>query len=181
MKLISTAIPDVLLFEPQVFGDARGSFFESFNARRFSELTGLSPDFVQDNHSTSVENAVRGLHYQLGQPQGKLIRVVAGRIFDVVVDMRRGSPTFGHAVTTELSAENRRQIWVPPGFAHGFAALSERAECLYKTTDYWSPANERTLLWNDPALGIDWPLAGPAIVSDKDRAGTALAQAEACA
>jgi dTDP-4-dehydrorhamnose 3,5-epimerase len=181
MKLIPAAIPGVFLFEPQVFDDARGSFFESFNARRFSELTGLSPDFVQDNHSSSVKNAVRGLHYQLGEPQGKLIRVVVGRIFDVVVDMRCGSPTFGRAVTAELSAENRRQIWVPPGFAHGFAALSERAECLYKTTDYWSPANERTLLWNDPALGIDWPLAGAPIVSDKDQRGIPLAQAEACA
>jgi dTDP-4-dehydrorhamnose 3,5-epimerase len=181
MKLIPTALPDVLVFEPQVFGDARGSFFESFNARRFRELTGLDPDFVQDNHSTSVTNVVRGLHYQLGRPQGKLIRVVEGRIFDVVVDMRRGSPSFGRAVCTELSAENRRQIWVPPGFAHGFAALSGRAECLYKTTDYWSPENERTLLWNDPALGIDWPLAGQAIVSDKDRAGTPLVQAEAYA
>jgi dTDP-4-dehydrorhamnose 3,5-epimerase len=181
MKLIPTALPDVLVFEPQVFGDARGSFFESFNARRFRELTGLDPDFVQDNHSTSVTNVVRGLHYQLGRPQGKLIRVVEGRIFDVVVDMRRGSPSFGRAVCTELSAENRRQIWVPPGFAHGFSALSGRAECLYKTTDYWSPENERTLLWNDPALGIDWPLDGQAIVSDKDRAGTPLAQAEAYA
>jgi dTDP-4-dehydrorhamnose 3,5-epimerase len=180
MKLIPTAIADVLLFEPQVFGDTRGAFFESFNARRFTELTGLEPEFVQDNHSTSVENAVRGLHYQLGRPQGKLIRVVAGTIFDVVVDMRRGSRTFGQCVTTELSAENRRQVWVPPGFAHGFAAVGGKAECLYKTTDYWSPADERILLWNDPALGIDWPLTGAAIVSDKDRAGTPLAQAEAC-
>jgi dTDP-4-dehydrorhamnose 3,5-epimerase len=181
MKLMPTEIPDVLLFEPEVFGDTRGSFFESFNARRFAELTGLNPEFVQDNHSTSLKNAVRGLHYQVGRPQGKLIRVVVGRVFDVVVDMRRNSPGFGRALCTELSAENRRQIWVPPGFAHGFAALSERAECLYKTTDYWSPDNERTLLWDDPALGIAWPLEGEAIVSDKDRRGLPLAQAEACA
>jgi dTDP-4-dehydrorhamnose 3,5-epimerase len=181
MKLIPTAIAEVMVFEPQVYGDARGAFFESFNARRFTELTGLSPQFVQDNHSTSVENAVRGLHYQLGRPQGKLIRVVAGTIFDVVVDMRRASPTFGKAVITELSAQNRRQVWVPPGFAHGFAALGGPAECLYKTTDYWSPENERILLWNDPALGIDWPLAATAIVSDKDLAGMPLARAEAYA
>jgi dTDP-4-dehydrorhamnose 3,5-epimerase len=179
MKLIPTAIADVLVLEPQVFGDDRGFFFESFNARRFAELTGLQPQFVQDNHSRSVKNVVRGLHYQVGSPQGKLIRVVAGAVFDVVVDMRRGSATFGRAVTTELSADNRRQIWVPPGFAHGFAALTDSAECLYKTTDYWSPEQERTLLWNDPALAIGWPLAGPAIVSGKDRQGTPLAAAEA--
>jgi dTDP-4-dehydrorhamnose 3,5-epimerase len=179
MKLIRTAIADVLLFEPQVFGDERGFFFESFNARRFAELAGFQPEFVQDNHSRSLKNVVRGLHYQVGSPQGKLIRVVTGAVFDVVVDMRRGSPTFGQAVATELSAENRRQVWVPPGFAHGFAALSDSAECLYKTTDYWSPENERTLLWNDPALAIDWPLAGEPIVSSKDQRGTPLAQAEA--
>jgi dTDP-4-dehydrorhamnose 3,5-epimerase len=180
MKLIPTAIPDVLLFEPQVFGDERGFFFESYNARRFAQLSGLQPEFVQDNHSRSQKNVVRGLHYQVGQPQGKLIRVVAGAVFDVVVDMRRASPTFGRVVSTELSAENRRQVWVPPGFAHGFAAISDSAECLYKTTGYWSPEDERTLLWNDPGLAIEWPLDGAAIVSAKDQRGTPLAQAEAC-
>ncbi|TFW33989.1 dTDP-4-dehydrorhamnose 3,5-epimerase [Massilia horti] len=179
MKLIQTALPEVLVFEPQVFGDERGFFFESFNVRRFADLTGLHPQFVQDNHSRSAQNVVRGLHYQVGRPQAKLIRVVAGSVFDVVVDMRRAAPTFGRAVVTELSAENRRQIWVPPGFAHGFLATSDHAECLYKTTDYWSPENERTLMWNDPALGIDWPLSGAPIVSPKDREGRPFALAEA--
>jgi dTDP-4-dehydrorhamnose 3,5-epimerase len=179
MKLTPTAIPDVLVLEPQVFGDERGFFFESYNARRFGELTGLHPDFVQDNHSKSLKNVVRGLHYQLGRPQGKLVRVLSGAVFDVVVDLRYGSPTFGRAVCTELSAENRRQVWVPPGFAHGFLATSDSAECLYKTTDYWSPENERTLLWSDPALAIAWPLDGAPIVSEKDRRGTPLAAAEA--
>jgi dTDP-4-dehydrorhamnose 3,5-epimerase len=178
MKVIPSAIPDVLVLEPQVFGDERGFFFESFNARRFEELTGLHPDFVQDNHSQSVKNVVRGLHYQLKRPQGKLVRVTAGAVFDVVVDLRQGSPTFGRWVGTELSAQNRRQVWIPAGFAHGFAVTSDSAECLYKTTDYWSPDDERTLQWNDPALAIDWPLAGPPIVSAKDRAGVPLAQAE---
>jgi dTDP-4-dehydrorhamnose 3,5-epimerase len=164
-----------------VFGDERGFFFESFNARRFEELTGLRPDFVQDNHSASLKNVVRGLHYQLGRPQAKLVRVAVGAVFDVVVDLRRGSPAFGRWVGTELSAENRHQLWVPPGVAHGFLCTSERAECLYKTTDYWSPENERTLQWNDPALGIDWPLDGAALVSDKDQRGTPLADAEAYA
>lgn len=179
MKVIPTAIPDVLLLEPRVFGDERGFFYESFNARRFEELTGLRPDFVQDNHSKSRKDVVRGLHYQLGAPQAKLVRVVSGAVFDVVVDLRRGSPSFGRAVCTELSAENRLQIWVPAGCAHGFLAVSDSAECLYKTSDYWSPDNERTLLWNDPALGIAWPLAGAPVVSEKDRNGTPLAQAEA--
>jgi dTDP-4-dehydrorhamnose 3,5-epimerase len=178
MKLIATAIPDVQVLEPQVFGDERGFFFESYNARRFEEATDLRPEFVQDNHSLSVKNAVRGLHYQLGQPQGKLIRVVTGSVFDVVVDLRRASPTFGRVVATELSAANRRQIWVPPGFAHGFLATSDSAQCLYKTTAYWAPELERTLLWNDPALGIAWPLAGEPIVSSKDRQGVPLALAE---
>lgn len=178
MKLIPTAIPDVLLLEPRVFGDERGFFFESYNARQFEELTGLRPDFVQDNHSKSIRNVVRGLHYQLGSPQGKLVRVVSGAVFDVVVDMRANSPTFGRAVCTELSAENRLQVWIPAGFAHGFMALSNNAECLYKTTGYWSPDNERTLLWNDPALGIDWPALGEPVVSEKDRAGIPLAKAE---
>ncbi|GAB3427747.1 dTDP-4-dehydrorhamnose 3,5-epimerase [Massilia solisilvae] len=179
MKITPSDIADVLIIEPQVFRDERGFFYESFNERRFEELTGLQPRFVQDNHSQSVRNVVRGLHYQVGQAaQGKLIRVVAGTIFDVVVDLRRGSPSFGRAACIELSADNQRQLWIPPGFAHGFLVTSERADCIYKTTGYWSPADERTLLWNDPALAIDWPLRGAPIVSAKDQAGTPLAQAE---
>lgn len=179
MKISPSAIPDVLLIEPQVFSDERGFFYESFNERRFAELTGLEPRFVQDNHSRSIRNVVRGLHYQLGTAaQGKLVRVTTGAIFDVVVDLRRDAPTFGRANTIELSADNRIQLWIPPGFAHGFLALSDVAECVYKTTDYWSPQHERTLLWNDPALGIHWPLAGPPVVSAKDKAGIPLAQAE---
>jgi dTDP-4-dehydrorhamnose 3,5-epimerase len=178
MKISPRAIPDVLVIEPTVFTDERGFFFESFNERRFAELTGLKPQFVQDNHSRSLRNVVRGLHYQGGCAQGKLVRVIAGTVFDVVVDLRRGSPTFGRWHGIELSADNRLQLWIPPGFAHGFLAVSESAECVYKTTDYWSPEHERTLLWNDPALGIAWPLAGDVIVSSKDRAGVPLAQAE---
>ncbi|GAB3399015.1 dTDP-4-dehydrorhamnose 3,5-epimerase [Massilia agilis] len=179
MKITPSDIADVLIIEPQVFRDERGFFYESFNERRFEELTGLQPRFVQDNHSQSVRNVVRGLHYQVGQAaQGKLIRVVAGAIFDVVVDLRRGSPSFGRAACIELSADNQRQLWIPPGFAHGFLVTSERADCLYKTTGYWSPTDERTLLWNDPAVAIDWPLRGAPIVSAKDQAGTPLAQAE---
>jgi dTDP-4-dehydrorhamnose 3,5-epimerase len=178
MKISPSGIPDVLVIEPTVFTDERGFFFESFNERRFAELTGLKPQFVQDNHSRSLRNVVRGLHYQVGCAQGKLVRVIAGTVFDVVVDLRRGSPTFGRWHGIELSADNRLQLWIPPGFAHGFLAVSESAECVYKTTDYWSPEHERTLLWNDPALGIAWPLAGDAIVSSKDRAGVPLAQAE---
>lgn len=178
MKLIPSAIPDVLVIEPQVFEDERGFFFESFNERRFEELTGLRPHFVQDNHSKSLRNVVRGLHYQVGRPQGKLVRVVSGTVYDVVVDLRRASPTFGRWAATELSAENRRQLWIPAGFAHGFLAISDSAECVYKTTDYWSPPHERTLLWNDPALGIPWPLAGEPVLSAKDRLGVPLAQAE---
>jgi dTDP-4-dehydrorhamnose 3,5-epimerase len=178
MKISPSGIPDVLVIEPAVFTDERGFFFESFNERRFAELTGLRPQFVQDNHSRSLRNVVRGLHYQVGCAQGKLVRVIAGTVFDVVVDLRRGSPTFGRWHGIELSADNRLQLWIPPGFAHGFLAVSESAECVYKTTDYWSPEHERTLLWNDPALGITWPLAGDAIVSSKDRAGVPLAQAE---
>jgi dTDP-4-dehydrorhamnose 3,5-epimerase len=178
MKISPSALPGVLVIEPQVFLDERGFFFESFNERRFAELTGLHPQFVQDNHSKSLRNVVRGLHYQVGAPQGKLVRVVAGAIFDVVVDLRRSSPTFGQWHGIELSAENRRQLWIPPGFAHGFLATSDSAECVYKTTDYWSPANERTLLWNDPALAIRWPLENAPILSGKDQAGVPLAQAE---
>jgi dTDP-4-dehydrorhamnose 3,5-epimerase len=178
MKISPSTLPGVLVIEPQVFLDERGFFFESFNERRFAELTGLHPQFVQDNHSKSLRNVVRGLHYQVGAPQGKLVRVVAGAIFDVVVDLRRSSPTFGQWHGIELSAENRRQLWIPPGFAHGFLATSDSAECVYKTTDYWSPANERTLLWNDPALAIRWPLENAPILSGKDQAGVPLAQAE---
>ena len=178
MKISPSALPGVLVIEPAVFSDERGFFFESFNERRFKELTGLAPAFVQDNHSRSLRNVVRGLHYQVGTPQGKLVRVVAGAIFDVVVDLRAGSPTFGRFNAIELSADNRLQLWIPPGFAHGFLATSDSAECVYKTTGYWSPSDERTLLWNDPQLGIPWPLQGEAIVSAKDQAGVPLALAE---
>lgn len=178
MRISPSAIPDVLVLEPQVHVDERGSFFESFNERRFHEATGLRPRFVQDNHSTSLRNVVRGLHYQIGCPQGKLVRVVAGAVFDVVVDLRRASPSFGRWEGIELSAENRRQLWIPPGFAHGFVVTSDSAQCIYKSTEYWSPGQERTLLWNDPALGIAWPLAGAPILSAKDRAGLPLAQAQ---
>lgn len=181
MKVTPTAIPEVLILEPQVFGDDRGFFFESFNARRFEQLTGVSASFVQDNHSKSAQNVLRGLHYQIRQPQGKLVRVAAGAIYDVVVDMRRSSPFFGRWVGVELSAENRRQLWVPPGFAHGFVVTSETAECLYKTTDYWAPEFERSLLWNDPALAIDWPLNGEPMLSGKDSQGVLLADAESFA
>lgn len=177
MRATPTAIPEVLILEPEVFGDERGFFFESFNARRFEALTGLHRQFVQDNHSRSVRNALRGLHYQLGQPQGKLVRVIRGEVFDVAVDLRKGSKTLGTWVGVLLSTDNRRQLWIPEGFAHGFLALSEGSELLYKTTDYYAPEHERSLLWNDPALAIDWPLAGGApILSAKDAAGCSLAE-----
>lgn len=178
MKLISTHIHDLLILEPKVFGDERGFFFESFNQRQFKELTGLDVDFVQDNHSRSAKNVLRGLHYQIQQPQGKLVRVVQGKVFDVVVDLRRSSPTFGQHVGIELSAENKRMFWIPPGFAHGFVALSETAEFLYKTTDYWAPEFERSLLWSDPALAIAWPLDGEPQLSAKDQAGKSFDAAE---
>ncbi|MGZ8320799.1 MAG: dTDP-4-dehydrorhamnose 3,5-epimerase [Telluria sp.] len=178
MKVTPTSIPEVLVFEPRVFGDDRGFFFESYNAREFAEVTGMHPTFVQDNHSRSARNVVRGLHYQVRQPQGKLVRVVAGAIWDVVVDIRASSPFFGRWIGVELSAENRRQLWVPPGFAHGFAVTSEHAECLYKTTDYWAPEHERTILWSDPALAIDWRLDGAPMLSGKDSQGKLLADAE---
>ncbi len=178
MKVTPTAIPEVLLLDPQVYGDDRGFFFESYNARKFESLTGIATSFVQDNHSKSARNVLRGLHYQIKQPQGKLVRVLAGAIFDVVVDLRASSPFFGRWVGAELSAENRLQMWVPPGFAHGFVVTSESAECLYKTTDYWAPEHERALLWNDPALAIDWPLSGPPMLSVKDSTGVLLADAE---
>ncbi len=179
MKVTPTAIPEVLLLDPHIFGDERGFFFESYNARKFEQLTGIAAHFVQDNHSRSAKNVLRGLHYQIRQPQGKLVRVVAGAIFDVVVDLRTSSPFFGRWVGAELSADNRRQMWVPPGFAHGFVVTSDSAECLYKTTDYWSPEHERALLWSDPALAIDWPLTGPPMVSNRDARGMLLDDAEA--
>ena len=178
MKVTPTAIPEVLILEPQVFGDERGFFFESFNARKFEQLTGVAANFVQDNHSRSAKNVLRGLHYQVRQPQGKLVRVLAGAIFDVVVDLRRSSPFFGRWVGAELSAENRRQIWVPSGFAHGFVVTSDSAECAYKTTDYWAPEFERSILWSDAEIGIAWPLSGPPMLSGKDSQGCALAGAE---
>lgn len=178
MQIQKTDIPDVMIIEPKVFGDDRGFFFESFNKRRFAELTGASPHFVQDNHSRSARNVLRGLHYQIRQPQGKLVRVTSGEVFDVAVDMRRSSPTFGRWVGVTLSAENKRQLWIPEGFAHGFVVTSESAEFLYKTTDYWAPEYERSVRWDDPAIGIRWPLQGAPLLSAKDQAGVSLAEAE---
>ena len=178
MNVIETPLAGLLVLEPKVFGDERGFFFESFNARRFAELTGVSAPFVQDNHSRSVKGVLRGLHYQIQQPQGKLVRVTAGAVFDVAVDIRRSSPTFGQWFGVELSAENKRQMWIPPGFAHGFTPLTEAAEFLYKTTDYWAPEHERCILWNDPAIGIDWHLDGAPTLSAKDQGGKLLADAE---
>jgi dTDP-4-dehydrorhamnose 3,5-epimerase len=172
-----TAIPEVLILEPKVFGDARGFFYESFNARDFAQATGLDVSFVQDNHSKSAKGVLRGLHYQIQHAQGKLVRVVQGEVFDVVVDLRKRSPTFGQWVGVHLSADNHRQLWVPPGFAHGFVVLSESAESLYKVTDYWYPEHERSLLWNDPAIGIDWPVDGQPLLAAKDAAGKLLAEA----
>jgi len=181
MKVTPTAMPEVLVLEPRVFGDDRGFFYESFNARTFEKLTGLRVNFVQDNHTRSARGVLRGLHYQIRQPQGKLVRVSVGAIFDVVVDMRRSSPFFGRWVGVELSAENRHELWVPPGFAHGFVVTSESAEVQYKNTDYWAPEHERTVLWNDPALAIDWPLSGAPVLSGKDSQGKLLADAESFA
>jgi dTDP-4-dehydrorhamnose 3,5-epimerase len=178
MQIHTTAIPDVLIIEPKVFGDDRGFFYESFNEKRFQELTGVTANFVQDNHSKSAKNVLRGLHYQIQQAQGKLVRVVSGEVYDVAVDLRSSSPTFGHWVGVTLSAENKRQLWIPEGFAHGFVVTSESAEFLYKTTNYWAPQFERSLLWNDPALGITWPLDGEPLLSGKDLQGTLLAAAE---
>lgn len=171
MKVIPTEIPDVLIIEPQVYGDDRGFFLESFNQKDFREKTGVNTTFVQDNHSMSLKNVLRGLHYQIPNPQGKLVRVVSGSVFDVAVDARQSSPTFGQWVGCILSAENKRIFWVPEGFAHGFLVLSERAEFLYKTTNYYYPKYEKTILWNDADLGIDWPLDTPPILSPKDQAG----------
>jgi dTDP-4-dehydrorhamnose 3,5-epimerase len=176
--VIPTAIPDVLILEPKVFGDARGFFYESFNGREFAEATGVTDAFVQDNHSKSARGVLRGLHYQIQHPQGKLVRVVEGEVFDVAVDLRASSATFGQWTGARLSVENNRQMWVPPGFAHGFVVLSETAQFLYKTTDYWYPAHERSLLWNDPALGIDWPIDFTPQLAAKDVAGKLLSEAD---
>lgn len=178
MKVVPTAIPEVLVIEPRVFGDARGFFFESFNQKAFGAATGVDLPFVQDNHSRSAQGVLRGLHYQLRQPQGKLVRVVRGAVFDVAVDIRRRSPTFGRWVGVELSEENQRQMWVPPGFAHGFLVLTPSADFLYKTTDYYAPEHERCIAWNDPAIGVEWPLAGEPQLSAKDREGLPLAAAD---
>ncbi len=178
MQVVRTAIPEVLLLEPKVFGDERGSFFEAYNRRAFHEATGLDVEFVQDNHSRSGRNVLRGLHYQIRQAQGKLVRVTAGEIWDVAVDLRRSSPTFGKSVGFALSAESKRTAWIPAGFAHGFLVTSESAEVFYKATDYYAPEHERTLLWSDPALGIQWPLKGEPVVAAKDRAGKTLKDSE---
>ena len=178
MRAIRTAIPDVLVIEPKVFGDARGFFYESWNQRAFSEAVGQQVEFVQDNHSASARNVLRGLHYQVRQTQGKLVRVVSGEVFDVAVDMRRSSRTFGKWVGERLSAENHRMLWVPEGFAHGFVVLSEMAEFLYKATDYYAPEHERSLRWNDPALGIEWPIEGQPLLKPRDAEAPLLAQAE---
>lgn len=172
-----TALPEVLLLTPKVFGDARGFFFESFNARDFAAVTGVQAEFVQDNHSRSAKGVLRGLHYQIQHPQGKLVRVTEGEVFDVAVDMRRSSPNFGKWVGVHLSADNKQQLWVPPGFAHGFVVLSESAEFLYKTTDYWYPEFERSLLWSDVEVGVAWPLDGEPLLAAKDQQGLPLHQA----
>ncbi len=178
MKLTSTAIPDVLVVEPRVFGDHRGFFFESFNQREWKKHTGLDTEFVQDNHSRSIQGVLRGLHYQIQQPQGKLVRVVVGEVFDVAVDLRKSSPTFGQWVGIVLSAENKKQFWVPAGFAHGFMVLSAEAEFLYRTTDYWAPEHERSIIWNDSQIGIKWPKSCAPILSEKDERAVAFADAE---
>lgn len=178
MQAIFTSLPGVLLLEPRVFGDARGFFYESYNRRAFSVVCGIDPDFVQDNHSRSARGVLRGLHYQIGHAQGKLVRVTEGEIFDVAVDLRRSASTFGQWTGTILSAQNRRQMWIPAGFAHGFVVLSAAAEVLYKTTDYYAPEHERCIRWNDPDLAIDWPLDGLPQLSAKDAQGVALRDAE---
>lgn len=178
MNATPLAIPEVILFEPKVFGDDRGFFFESFNQAQFDAAVGRPVKFVQDNHSRSVRNVLRGLHYQIQQPQGKLVRVGVGEVFDVAVDLRRSSPTFGQWVGAVLSAENKKQLWVPEGFGHGFVVLSEVAEFLYKTTDYYAPAHERCIIWNDPTLAIDWQLQGEPVLSAKDAQGATFARAD---
>ncbi|TVT47847.1 MAG: dTDP-4-dehydrorhamnose 3,5-epimerase [Denitromonas halophila] len=178
MQVTATDLPEVMIIEPKVFGDARGFFLESFNAKAFAEATGVDLPFVQDNHSRSAQGVLRGLHYQIQQAQGKLVRVVRGSVFDVAVDVRRSSSNFGRWVGVELSEDNNRQLWVPPGFAHGFLVLSDSADFLYKTTDYYAPEHERSVLWNDPAIGIEWPLTGEPLLSGKDKAGVLLKDAE---
>ena len=178
MQATKLSIPDVILFEPNIFGDDRGFFFESFNNRVFEQATGLKRSFVQDNHSRSAKNVLRGLHYQIQHPQGKLVRVTVGEVFDVAVDIRKSSPTFGKWVGEMLSSENNRMMWVPEGFAHGFLVLSDVAEFLYKTTDYWYPEHERCIVWNDPDIGIQWPIDGDPILAKKDVEGSILKQAE---
>ena len=177
-QVTQTALPEVLILEPKVFGDDRGFFFESFNQRDFQQATGLDVQFVQDNHSKSSQGVLRGLHYQIQHPQGKLVRVTQGKVFDVAVDLRRSSPHFGKWVGVELSANNKRQLWIPPGFAHGFLVTSDSAEFLYKTTDYWYPEHERSLLWNDPSVGIDWPISKAPKLAAKDAAGKTLKEAD---
>ena len=174
MKCVPTAIADVIILEPKVFGDTRGFFFESFNSRAFAEVTGLDVKFVQDNHSRSAQGVLRGLHYQIQHPQGKLVRVVRGSVFDVAVDIRKSSPTFGKWVGVELTEDNQRQLWVPPGLAHGFLVTSQSADFLYKTTDFYAPEHERCLAWNDPAIGVDWPIKGEPQLSTKDQLGKLL-------
>jgi dTDP-4-dehydrorhamnose 3,5-epimerase len=178
VKATATALPDVILIEPKVFGDSRGFFFESFNQKVFADETGVASPFVQDNHSRSSAGVLRGLHYQLLQPQGKLVRVVRGAIFDVAVDIRRSSKSFGRWVGTELTEENQQQLWIPPGYAHGFLVLSETADVLYKTTDYYAPEHERCILWSDAAIGIEWPAGIEPKLSEKDKRGLSLAEAE---
>jgi len=178
MNIIPTEIPDVLIIEPTVYGDSRGFFFEAFNAREFAKHTGVTVSFVQDNHSRSVKGVLRGLHYQVENTQGKLVRVVQGEIRDIAVDVRRSSPTFGKWVAVHLSADNHRQLWIPPGFAHGFSVVSESAEFLYKTTDYYNPGADRCIRWDDTELAIDWQLAGPPVLSDKDKVGVPLSEAQ---
>lgn len=178
MNIIPTEIPDVLIIEPRIFGDERGFFLESYNQQAFADKAGITANFVQDNHSRSVQNVLRGLHYQIQQSQGKLVRAVVGTVFDVALDIRQSSPTFGKWVGCTLSAENKRQLWIPPGFAHGFFVVSEVAEILYKATDYYAPQYERSILWNDPDLGINWPITTEPILSAKDKAGEAFKTAE---
>ena len=178
MKVIRTEIPDVLMIEPKVFGDERGFFFESYNERQWKEATGLEVKFIQDNHSRSLGGVLRGLHYQISQPQGKLVRVISGEVFDVAVDLRKSSPSFGRWVGMHLSADNKRQLWIPGGFAHGFLVVSEAAEFLYKTTEYYAPEHERCIIWNDPDLGIRWPVRGEPVLSVKDAKGLSFKDAE---
>jgi len=178
LRVVPSALPGVLILEPDVFGDERGFFLESYNARDFAKATGIETAFVQDNHTRSARNVLRGLHYQIRQPQGKLIRVAAGEVFDVVVDVRKSSTTFGRWISHILSAQNKRMLWIPPGFAHGFLVISDFADFLYKTTDYWAPEHERCIAWNDPHLDIRWPLKEAPLLSDRDKKGTAFPAAE---